>query len=250
MKWFCVLGLLLGLLLLFGCGGAGAGGGEEVPTGDDEGGEGETPEIEDPVDESQVAADANGPYAALLGELPLIIEFDGTGTTDPEGEIATYRWSPGDGSEPVDSTASRVTHAYYPTEPWEYEVTLTVLNSKGEILDFDDTVARFRSVPESSFTVVTEPSEIRLGGETVFDGSGSNDVDDLGYIAEYQWSFDHGTAYIPDRISPDPVITESFSALGEISVTLVVVNDDGFESDPTQQTINVEDSEGARIIIQ
>ncbi len=250
MKRLCILGLALGVSILLGCGGAGAGGGGEAAAGDDSGGEEETPEVEEPLEESGVNADAGGPYATLFVEPPITVEFDGSGTTDPDSEIATYRWDPGDGSDAIESATPYVTHAYNPSGPGEYKVTLSVLNGQGVSLDEDQGSVRFRSVPEASFTVITVPDDIELGADTEFDASGSNDVDGLGEITQYRWSFDHATAYIPGRVSAEPAITYVFAALGEVVVSLVVVNDDGFESEPAQQTITVNDSEGARFIIQ
>lgn len=249
MKPLRILEVFLGVFILLGCGGAGAGGGGETPAGDD-GTEGEVPEVEEPDETSGVNADAGGPYAVLFVEPPITVEFDGSGSTDPDGEIATYLWDPGDGSEAIESSTPFATRAYNPSGPEEYEVTLTVLGGDGNVLDDDQTTVRFRSVPEASFVVVTDPGEIRLGGDTEFDASASNDVDGLGQIVQYRWSFDHETGYVPGRVSSTPVITHSFAALGEITVSLVVLNDDGFESQPAQQNITVEDSEGARIIIQ
>lgn len=49
------------------------------------------------------------------------ITFDGSGSSDPDGEIAQYMWDFGD-----DSTGDSVNPAYAYTEAGEYTASLTV----------------------------------------------------------------------------------------------------------------------------
>ena len=62
--------------------------------------------------------DAGGPYSGYLGHP---IEFDGTGSTDPDGAIVSYEWDFGDGSSGTGPTPS---HNY--TVCCDFTVTLTV----------------------------------------------------------------------------------------------------------------------------
>ena len=62
--------------------------------------------------------DAGGPYGGLLG---FPIEFDGTGSTDPDGTIVTYEWNFGDGTSGKGPTPS---HTY--DLPGTFTVILTV----------------------------------------------------------------------------------------------------------------------------
>ena len=58
---------------------------------------------------------ANDPPVAVIeadvtsGQPPLTVQFDGTGSYDPEGGPLTYNWDFGDGVHAVDPTA---THTY------------------------------------------------------------------------------------------------------------------------------------------
>jgi PKD repeat protein len=63
------------------------------------------------------------------GPLPLAVSFDGTGSSDPDGDAITYIWNFGDGSAPVQNTTGRVSHTY--STAGTFTATLTVKDSKG-----------------------------------------------------------------------------------------------------------------------
>ena len=52
----------------------------------------------------------------------LIVTFDGSGSSDPDGDSLIYRWDPGDGSDPIFGPVAK--HAY--ATPGIYPVTLWV----------------------------------------------------------------------------------------------------------------------------
>jgi PKD repeat protein len=68
-------------------------------------------------------ADAGGPYSSMAG---VEIQFDGSGSNDPDGSIVAYKWEFGDGSE---STDLNPTHSY--ATAGTYNVTLTVYDDNG-----------------------------------------------------------------------------------------------------------------------
>ena len=63
----------------------------------------------------------------LSGSVPLTVNFDGTGSTDSDGSIASYDWNFGDGS--AHSSASKPSHTY--TSGGTRTVTLTVTDDEG-----------------------------------------------------------------------------------------------------------------------
>ncbi|MFP4432683.1 MAG: PKD domain-containing protein [Spirochaetaceae bacterium] len=239
MAALCVL--FTGGVILSGCSPAGANGGG--------GGSGDSDGTEPgPL----VSADAGGPYAALC-ENPHIT-FDASATADPQGEISVFRWDPGDGSEAVEHGTALSPEAHtYPGDhsgdgPAEYTVTLEVVDVGGTVLDTHQTVARIRERPVAAFTC---PEETEVGVETEFDAGDSTDGDDLGYVAEYLWDFDFDGEFSETTVTTDAVVTHVFYVPNaETTVALKVVDDDGFESEVYQDTIEVNDSGGAVIIIQ
>ena len=60
------------------------------------------------------------------GIAPLAVSFDGTASHDPDGSIASYAWTFGDGASGTGATAS---HTY--TSPGSYTATLTVTDDRG-----------------------------------------------------------------------------------------------------------------------
>ena len=67
-------------------------------------------------------ANAGGPYTSETG----VINFDGSASSDSDGDALTYAWQFGDGGT---STDAKGTHTY--ANPGAYTVTLTVTDSKG-----------------------------------------------------------------------------------------------------------------------
>ncbi len=68
-------------------------------------------------------AHANGPYSGAVGEA---IALSSVGSADPDGSIASYAWTFGDGAS---GTGAAPTHAY--TTAGSYPVTLTVTDNLG-----------------------------------------------------------------------------------------------------------------------
>jgi PKD repeat protein len=82
-------------------------------------------------------ADAGGPYS---GALNIAINFDGRGSSDPDGNTLTFDWDFGDGTDGMGST---VLHAYDAADT--YNVTLTVTDP-GDLSDDDVTTANVADV--------------------------------------------------------------------------------------------------------
>jgi len=76
-------------------------------------------------------ANAGGPYTGTIGNN---INFNGTGSSDPDGDALTYMWDFGDSQT---GTGATVQHAY--AAAGDYTVTLTV--SDGSLSDTDTTTA-------------------------------------------------------------------------------------------------------------
>jgi hypothetical protein len=199
---------------------------------------------DDPIP-SNVQANAGGPYAKLTEDPN--VTFDASGTSDPDLEIAVYQWSFGDGQ----SGEGVLLEHEYPPEVGEYTVTLTVRNADGLALDHDTTRARIRLRPIATFDVHNH-DELVVGTPVMFDASGSQDGDELGFVRWYRWDFDFDPEgeFALNQITADSQTSRVFTRPGAFVIALVVVDDDGFRSPIETVGILVQDAEGAIIIIE
>jgi PKD repeat protein len=77
---------------------------------------------------AKITITAGNPY----GSAPLEMTFDISGSFDPDGEIVSFTFNFGDGSEPIAGAdlAQPITHTF--TASGQYFVTLTVVDNVGK----------------------------------------------------------------------------------------------------------------------
>lgn len=116
------------------------------------------------VIEKSVTTTANAkPEAKFTAEVTdLVVEFDGSGSTDADGTISSYAWNFGDGSN---GTGAKPSHTY--AEPGTYDVTLVVTDSDGAT----DTVTH-----EVEAVAPVGPLAVDAFGRTTANGWGSADT--------------------------------------------------------------------------
>jgi PKD repeat protein len=136
--------------------------------------------------------------------------FDGSASSDPEGTIASYQWSFGDGTS---ATGEQPAHTY--AQPGLYQVKLTVTDDAGFTASTERSVAVADAPPLASFAVNTATPT--AAAPVSFDGSASSDPD--GTISSYEWSFGDGST-----AAGGPVATHTYIAAGTYTVTLTVTD--------------------------
>ncbi len=150
------------------------------------------------------------PPVAAFTSVPagLKVAFDGTGSSDPDGTVASYAWDFGDGQGSADPTPN---HTY--AAAGTYTATLTVTDNAGvtNAVSHDVTVAN--ASPKASFT--STPTDLTVD----FDGTGSSDPD--GTVASYAWAFGDGTT--GTGASP----SHAYTTAGTYTVSLTVTDDGG-----------------------
>ncbi len=146
----------------------------------------------------------------------LIVTFDGSGSSDPDGDSLIYRWDPGDGSDPIFGPVAK--HAY--ATPGIYPVTLWV--------DDGNALSNSRASDATRVTVRSRPvanaggnREVCSGQQLLFDASASLDPD--GGLLLYDWDFGDGST--SNIINP----TKTYERPGTYPVTLRVRNETGTE---------------------
>jgi chitodextrinase len=148
------------------------------------------------------------------GPVPLTVQFDGTGSYDPDGAIRQYRWDFGDGEEGV---GPEIDHTY--STPGSYQATLTVIDKRRarSTASVAILVGESNALPVAAFSVSPSPAYPR---QTIrFDAGASYDPD--GQIVSYEWEFGDGA-------SGSGVLTSyRYEDLGTYDVVLTVRDNDG-----------------------
>lgn len=140
----------------------------------------------------------------------LNLSVDASTSSDPDGAIATYAWTFGDGATATGKTA---THAY--AMSGTYTVSLTVTDNRGGSAMATKQIAVLgpNVLPTAVFTSTTN------GLDVTVDGRASKDPD--GTIASYAWDFGDGTT------GTGATATRTYAAAGTYTVKLTVTDDRG-----------------------
>jgi PKD repeat protein len=150
-------------------------------------------------------------------EKPLANEtvvFDASASYDPDGTIVSYKWDFGDGSPIETLPTPLVEHTY--SEPGNYTVTLVVTDNE-TLQDSTISVVTVIYYPTASFTY--SPTTPIVGETVTFNAS--NSQPNGGVIVNYKWDFGDGS---PITNTTTPITTHVYSAVGNYTVTLTVVD--------------------------
>ena len=171
------------------------------------------------------------------GEAPLVVSFNASESTDPDGEIISYDWKVDGESIEGGTTAG---HTF--NEAGEWNVELTVTDDEGAQDRADATIyvtTSSNEEPEARISTDPEPTDgivtVEVGEEVEFDAGDSSDPD--GEIESYEWEFD-------DQTPPDngESATHSYEEPGDYTVTLTVT-DDAYGRDSVTVEVEVEPEE-------
>ncbi|GJM64189.1 PKD domain-containing protein [Persicobacter diffluens] len=149
------------------------------------------------------------------GQAPLLVQFSGEESRDPEGAGLSYTWDFGDG---IGSSEMSPTHEFELVG--NYLVVLTV--SDGEWTATDSLNITVIAEGENQLPIAAFEVDIAEGLAPLtvnFDGSQSYDPD--GEIVAYEWSFGNGEA------QTGSVVTYTFTEAGDFEVILSVTDNEG-----------------------
>jgi glucose/arabinose dehydrogenase len=121
------------------------------------------------------------------GAAPLTVAFDGSGSSDPDGDPITHAWDlDGDGAYD-DSTAVRPTHTY--TQSGSYTARLRVTDSGGASSISDPIVITVGNTPPTA-TIASPPGSLtwKVGDVITFSGSGTDAQDGNLPASALSWS--------------------------------------------------------------
>ncbi|OVE78596.1 hypothetical protein BVY01_05045 [bacterium I07] len=169
------------------------------------------------TDTDELTIIVNNPPVASAGEDQWVtsseLRFDGTNSSDEDGQITQYLWDFGDGQQ---STESAPVHVY--ARPGRYEVMLTVTDdsetSTNTATDALIVTVNQKPIADAGMAIVGAP-----GQSLSFDGSGSVDPD--GNLAGAEWDFGDGNT------ETGQTVTHVFDKPGTYAVRLSVKDNTG-----------------------
>ena len=167
-------------------------------------------------------ANPGGPYNGTVGTA---VQFNGSGSSDPDGSITAYLWNFGDGA-----TASTVSPAHAYAAAGTYTVQLTVTDDSGLTGSAQTTVTVVAVTQQPPIANPGGPYNGTVGTAVQFNGSGSSDPD--GSITAYLWNFGDGAT--ASTVSP----AHAYAAAGTYTVQLTVTDDSGLTGS-AQTTVTI-----------
>lgn len=153
-----------------------------------------------------------GPSSTSAG---ITVTFSGTGSTDPDGTIATYDWNFGDGTAGSGATVTKS----FAAGTWPVQLTVTDnLGLTNTAMVPIVVAAAGTNVPPTANA--GGPYSGTVGSAIAFNGAGSTDSD--GTISAYAWNFGDGS-------TPGAGVTTSktYTTAGTYTATLTVTDNAG-----------------------
>ncbi|MEE3276645.1 MAG: PKD domain-containing protein [Candidatus Thermoplasmatota archaeon] len=175
------------------------------------------------------------------------IQFDGSGSDDPEGDLRGYEWDFDDGDT---STLQSPSHTW--DDVGSYQVQLTVSDGGGQQGSATLPIEVRSLGPEASFRILLDGNEIsegRAGTELTLDASASSSPN--GAITNYSWDFGDGNS----NTGSNDTVQYNWTTGGWRNITLTVTDEMDESSDAIlllrviPQDYEVDYSNGQAIII-
>jgi PKD repeat protein len=166
-------------------------------------------------------ADGNNhsPIAAINvtpgnGQSPLQVQFDASGSSDPDGDALTYRWDFGDGSQGAGKATS---HTYVTTGIMNATLTVTDIHNATSTASVPIMVSAPPVGQDTPTAVITMSSRRIIEGTPCrLSGAQSTPSDKDATITSYQWNFGDGSTASGKKV------THAYSNQGKYTVTLTV----------------------------
>ncbi|MFH1854180.1 MAG: PKD domain-containing protein [Candidatus Omnitrophota bacterium] len=151
------------------------------------------------------------------------VKFDGSTSSDPDGDKLTHTWDFGDGTT---VTGANVKHNY--AKGGMYKATLFVDDGKDSDCS-GATKVHYINVNTPPVAEVGPDLKVCVNYEIEFDGTKSHDED--GDKLTYKWDFGDGTTAV------GPKVKHAYKDIGTYKVTLSVVDDSGTDCSASIDTL-------------
>lgn len=171
-------------------------------------------------------------FSPAQGKAPLVVDFDGSHSSDADGRIVSYHWIFGDGTE-TQGAKNALSHQYQ--QPGTYTVTLAVTDNGGLTHSQEGTV-RVAAPPPDPQPPVARFTLSPAGGNAPLtvtaDAGASYDPD--GRITAYHWWFGDGAQHA----GGESRVQHRYRDPGTYSLRLTVT-DDSKQLHTSYQTVTV-----------
>ena len=168
------------------------------------------------------------------------VAFDGSASQDPQGDVLTYAWDFGDGTE--GGAGATTSHTYGANGT--YTVSLTVTDANGDVSAPATATVTIRN--DAPVVSGTNPFAT-LGSPTTLEFSFSDYALDAPWSYQIAWgdgTVDPGQASAPGTVSA----THTYSTVGEFTAVVSVTDVDG-GTGSAQFAIPVREPEGAQVLM-
>lgn len=178
--------------------------------------------VNDPGNQPPVAdltADPTG------GEPPLVVDFDASGSYDPDGSITLVEWDfDGNGTFETDTGTNLTTQHTY-SEMGEYDAAVRVFDDHNVSATDSVHITVSSEIPNEPPTAAlsADPAKGPHGMTCFFDASASTDTD--GTIELYEWDWSGDGTY--DDSGTSPTTSHAYTSGGLYEAKVRVTDDDG-----------------------
>jgi hypothetical protein len=151
-----------------------------------------------------------------FGPAPLAINFNGSGSSDADGTIASYQWNFGDGGTSTSANPSHTFNAPANT-PTKFVVKLTVTDNQGASATDSIIVSANNTPPKINITSPVKNSLYKIGPDTLYTCSAIvTDDEHAAGTLKYEWQsfLRHNSHAHPEQISNAVSPTTNISRLG------------------------------------
>ncbi|MEK8018354.1 MAG: PKD domain-containing protein [Candidatus Parabeggiatoa sp.] len=161
------------------------------------------------------------------GKKPLTVHLDGSQSYDPNGHIVRWAWESSNGK-----TLSGIKTNLILTSVGKQTISLRITDDEGATATAEKTVTVFGTAPVAKFQANPQigeaPLTVKLNDNNSFDP-------DSGQITDYVWTSSDGQQAFGETAS------FIFNNAGSYDVELIVIDNDGEQSEPAHQTVTVKD---------
>jgi PKD repeat protein len=137
---------------------------------------------------------------------------------DPDGEVVTFEWEPGDGSEAVTTSSDRVTHSY--PGLGEYRVNVTVTDNDGATATTFFTVERVEPWVLPGVTATVDRDQVYVGDTVTFD---VEIIEGSSATHSYLWDLGDGND------STERTLQHAYGQAGTFQVSVTVIDSRGID---------------------